>query len=170
MENCPFTNKPCPHPKDIQITTKQGGEMQQLSLCQLCGAQQLAHAQIKSELKSLVGMLFNLLDGEPPKEQIKCTGCGATAESIIKSSRFGCPACYITHRKLATTIFSRCQDGIKHIGKRPETLGEFTTDDITAKIANLENKIRKAVEVENYEVAAVLKKKIEEIKKGGKPD
>jgi protein arginine kinase activator len=167
MDNCPFTNKPCPHPKDIEITTKNGTEVQHLHLCQICGVSELAKSQLQTELKSLVGMLFNLLDKEP-RQEVKCPSCGATEKDIIKESMFGCASCYVVHRSFATNILSRCQDDTKHVGKTPDNIEGFTADDITAHITNLEGKIKKAVELENYEIAAILKKKLDEIKKGGK--
>jgi protein-arginine kinase activator protein McsA len=60
-------------------------------------------------------------------------------------------------------MFQKCQTGISHVGKRPEGGAIEASMDFDSQISMLRKKIDKAVAVENYEVASVLKKKIQDL-------
>lgn len=88
---------------------------------------------------------------------------------MARIGRLGCPECYDTFKEELRPVIHRCQNGgTHHIGKRPsnyEKLIEAKEQklDVEEQIRLLRLKMAKAVEVENYEVAGVLKKKIEEL-------
>lgn len=107
-----------------------------------------------------------------------CPQCGTTAADI---SKFGCANCYYHfndcqlnfEHTLSSDIIARSQMGNnKHIGKIPKKWQEDqkkiqeqkeATLDKEERIKNFELKMAKAIKVENYEVAGILKKKIEEL-------
>ena len=104
----------------------------------------------------------------------KCPGCGTTPEDIMDTAKFGCSQCYDYYSSSIDHVLERCQEGSKkHVGKIPKKFSEQeekrrikkdATLDIKAQIKNLETKMANAVKVENYEVAQVLKFKIEVLK------
>jgi protein arginine kinase activator len=110
-----------------------------------------------------------------PQPQPKCPGCGSTPDDIIKTGRFGCAQCYEYYKNPIQNLLVRYQGGaIKHVGKRPKGFDEAQEKrrleqeaalDVEDQIKSLEAKMTNAVKVENYEVAGVLKKKIEELRK-----
>jgi len=114
-------------------------------------------------------------DRQAPQPQAKCPGCGVTPEDIIKTGRFGCPQCYEYYKGPIENLLIRYQGGAsKHVGKKPKGFDEAQEKrrleqeaamDVKDQIKNLEAKMANAVKVENYEVAGVLKKKIEELHK-----
>lgn len=120
--------------------------------------------------------------GTPTKVRA-CPDCGTTVDDIIKTGRFGCAKCYNYFQQEVSMILPRCQAGPRHVGKVPKRWKEEQDKlraekakeqeqqravaeeamDVAERIRLLKLKMAKAVEVENYEVAGVLKKKIEEL-------
>jgi len=163
--DCPFSNTPCSLPKVYHITDILGKEVKQMHLCQNC-----FFNQYKGQLHEQVVSFINCLITE--KQRLlakKCNNCGFTLEDLAKTGRFGCPDCYDSFKEELGPIMQKCQGGATmHVGKRPknyEALMEAKEErlDIQERIRLLKLKMAKAVEVENYEVAGVLKKKIEEL-------
>jgi protein arginine kinase activator len=169
MELCPLTNKPCQNPKNIHINETVNGEIRQLEMCDVCGigyACKNKSVISPPSLNALIQMIDGIVENRKKiVEKYKCPGCDFTFDDVIKKSRFGCPQCYETFYLSAKEIFERCQDGLVHVGKRP-TYEEETKiiSNIFDQILSLQEKIKKAIAVENYEIAAMLKKKIDELK------
>jgi len=170
MEKCPLTGKPCSKPKSIHITDLNENAVTDTHLCEECGinySKNILHVKLPSitpsSLDSLINLIDNITNLDVSVVHRKCT-CGSTYKNIVEKSRFGCAKCYTTFRELAIELFGRCQDGLKHTGKVPSTWEDDILNETTKeKIRKLKEKIRKAVEIENYEVAAELKKMIEDL-------
>lgn len=165
MDHCPFTGAPCSLPKVYHITDILGNEVKQMHLCQKCFLN-----QYKSKVHDEVISFINCLLSERKKLlEKKCKNCGFTLEDIGKLARLGCPDCYDSFKEELKPIIHRCQSGATHhVGKRPKNYEQIIEAkeaklDIEEQIRLLRLKMAKAVEVENYEVAGVLKKKIEEL-------
>lgn len=142
-------------------------------------------AAIPPDASKLLTLLQMLLGGPmAPKYNSKirsvppCPNCGMTSAEIVKTGRFGCPTCYTHYQTAVHNVVLRCQADVKHVGKVPKRwaaereqrrLEEEAALDVAEKIRNLKGKMAKAVEVENYEVAAILKKKIEELQQSKPP-
>ena len=169
MENCPFTNNPCPNPKDMQVSKTENGIKITCEACQVCGPSYLLIHQLKSHFKDKFE-IFTLQDASKFKKFI-CKSCGTSIADIAGKAFFGCPDCYTAHKAFALQIFDRCQKSCRHKGKIPKHWEEqYLSKNLKAQIQMLEAKITNAVKVENYEIAAILKKKIDELKKGGTKD
>lgn len=168
MDFCPFSKTPCSLPKIYHVTDIFGKEIMQMHLCQKCFLNQYS----SDAQEKIVGFISNLIK---EKERIlakKCFECGSSLEDINKSGRLGCPGCYDSFREELVPVLHRCQgENLVHIGKKPhdyEKIIEAKEEklDIKERIRLLKLKMAKAIEVENYEVAGVLKKKIEELSSG----
>jgi len=160
MDNCPFTNNPCPNPKNMQVPKLENNIEINCDACQVCGPSYFLICQLKNNLN-----MFILQDASKLQKYI-CKFCGTSLTEIASKHFFGCPDCYDAHKTIALQIFSRCQKSCKHVGKMPKNFEDhYFLENIKEQIQILEEKIVKAVKVENYEIAAMLKNKIEELKK-----
>jgi len=164
MENCPLNGKPCSNPKKITITNIVDGVPTHAQACDCCCASKMAiHPPTVNGLVEIIDRIFR------SHLQMKCDSCGSTQESIMTASRFGCASCVDKFRTLALRYLDRCQVGLKHIGKRPRFwVPDETSKDTCDRIRLLEEKMKNAVQIENYEIAGVLKRKIEELTKEAK--
>lgn len=100
-------------------------------------------------------------------EFLTCPKCGTSSADIKNEGKLGCPYCYNHFAESLEKTLKICHDGsTKHKGKIPKCLQAFqnkTHEDIQAEIAKLKSKIEAAVKVENYEIAGMLKSKIQQL-------
>lgn len=186
MDVCPFTNQPCSQAKVVHITEIKDGVISEHNLCQNCSEQFNTEPPIVPIPLTLpepvlppgfLSLIESVL-GKPPASPINpshppCPLCGTTPADIIRDGKFGCANCY-SHFPGVDMVVSQCQmNAIQHFGKVPkrwkkeqakqQEMAELALDK-SEQIKNLKLKLAKAIEVENYEIAGVLKKKIEELK------
>lgn len=98
-------------------------------------------------------------DAIPPCE------CGTTEAEFDQTGRFGCPKCY-THfeAKMSEQVFP-FHGASEHVGKKPKrSREEMWMSDPVEKEKVLKLRLAKAVEVEDYERAAELKKQLAEMR------
>jgi len=168
VDKCPLSGKACSKHKSINVTDIKKEQIIDLQLCDECGieySQKLSLIKIPTtpNIDSLINLIDKIANLDTDIYTKKCS-CGINYKKIIENSRFGCANCYSTFENLAIDLFYRCQDGVKHIGKKPNTWGCTVLNEATVeKIRKLREKIKKVVAVENYEVAAELKKMIQEL-------
>jgi len=93
--------------------------------------------------------------------EINCNRCGTTFSEFKKTGRLGCQECYKTFKKYIDQIIESSQYGSIHNGKTVEEL-----DARDRKIIDLQLKLKRAVEEENYELASEIKKKMQSLKEG----
>jgi protein arginine kinase activator len=164
MENCPISGKPCDNARTTQITDLKDGKITTINVCKDCVSQCTPEVPaIPPEFLSLMKAILKSPCLAPPtiSNHPPCPKCGHTTADIVSTGKFGCPTCYTHFQSGTSSILARCQMGAtQHIGKRPKN--EIALDK-EEQIKNLKLKMARAIEVENYEVAGVLKKKIEEL-------
>ena len=116
-------------------------------------------------VNSLFGSLFGLPAQQVRRqtgEEKKCTLCGAAFAELVKEGKVGCPECYkVFAEELAPTI-SRIHGTGVHIGTAPERYKEGR--ERKERIAELESKLKRAVEAEEYEEAAKLRDELRKLK------
>lgn len=190
MDLCPIKKTPCPHAKVIHITELTNGKVTELHLCPNCAGYFTGENPVKPKepekqppaippgfLSLMQAIMSKPITVPAPKSSHPpCPKCGTTTDDIVQTGRFGCSECYSHFEAGAASIIARCQMGAtQHVGKVPKNWSEQQQKkreeqeaalDKAERIRNLRMKMAKAIEVENYEVAGVLKKKIEELQQG----
>jgi protein arginine kinase activator len=118
---------------------------------------------------------------------LKCQTCGLTYNQFLETGRLGCADCYKAFEQKLPPIFRKMHRSERHVGKVPKGhIRASIPDEQTApaeatapprrrrgetkvnkEIETLEIKLKDAVRREDYETAAQLKEKINELKAGG---
>lgn len=144
---CPFSKEPCNNPKYFHVDDLINGEIHQLDLCASCF---LEHYKILGPEQQLNSIISSIL------ELNKSCSCGLSLLELSKNKRFGCKNCYSFFKNELNIFLKICQDKPIHCGKKPfnEKLEEIDA---------LKEKMKKAIEVENYEIAGILRDKIKEL-------
>jgi protein arginine kinase activator len=93
--------------------------------------------------------------------ELKCPRCGFTQADFKKSGRLGCPDCYKTFSEGLGGLLKTMHKGTRHVGKAPEALRASL--DNADKLKNLQKKLIKAIESENFEDAAQLRDEIKQM-------
>ena len=140
------------------IKTSINGIVEQHHLCADC-AREYSGANAMS-LNSLIGSFF----GDTLKTQTlsdnrrRCEGCGACFDDIAESGKVGCDKCYETFLDQLLPSLQRMHGRSRHAGKIPGDVKKTETKQ--DKISALNDKMKKAIEVQDFEQAAKLRDEI----------
>lgn len=156
MQCCVCKEKPA----TVHLTQIVGDKMQKLDLCEECAK---AKGVNDSTSFALADLMLGLgasqeLESATAGVEVKCPRCGFSQADFKKSGRLGCPECYQTFAEGLSGLLKSMHKGIRHLGKAPESLRQ--SRDTSDRLKQLQKKLAKAVEDENYETAAALRDEI----------
>lgn len=149
------------------ILTQIVGEKQiKLYLCESCAKS--TEGWLSNDLNALQSFLNSIINGKTPinkNETVECKQCGMTLSDFKKTSKVGCSDCYQTFEQYFEPMIKRVHSHTQHTGKKPGK--KIEEDKMKLKLIHLQNALKKAVEDEEYEIAAKLRDEIRLFKKGG---
>ena len=135
--------------------------------------------------KLLSGLLASQSDGEndvdsnDPANKVHCPKCGMSYAEFIENSVFGCPDCYDVFGPLISDTIRKIQGSDRHTGKKPLIYGNYDNSfahlgdadddsgmEISKEIDVLQKRLKEAVLLEDFDLAANLRDQISELKKG----
>jgi protein arginine kinase activator len=90
-----------------------------------------------------------------------CSLCGSTSEDIARTGRVGCAVCYETFSKVLSPYITRIHGNTSHSGRIPVGAGGKIR--LRRKLDALKADLRRAVEAEEFERAAVLRDEIKQL-------
>lgn len=142
---------------DDQVTT--------VHLCERCAAEkgvESAGAVLKTPLGSFLAAMGKGLPGAaaPAVTALdQCPHCGATLQDFRESGRLGCPGCYRQFEGPLRELLRRLHGSTHHTGKRYAAPGAEPPDAAVQEL-ELREQLRRAVEAENFELAAELRDRL----------
>ncbi len=150
----------------INLTQVEHDSKVTLHLCEQC-AQQKGVETGGTVLKSpLGGFLTALGKGgtgaallPSASDGLRCSACGATLRDFRDSGRLGCDQCYLTFDFHLRDLLRRLHGSSQHVGERYELPGVEDADP-TSRLLDLRAQLRRAVESENFELAAELRDRL----------
>lgn len=185
INKCRFCNKTTYTP--ICITDiNDDGAVDSYSVCKECGVKQMKDLEGPSETPAFAKAesldlatiktpeeLLTFLAGLPVKKQnkIKPCSCGMTEDEFDKYGRFGCTQCY-THftAKIEELVFP-FHGARSHVGKKPKHgYIESLMQNPVEKEKILKLRYAKAIELEEYEKCAEIKKELDLLKSSQLPE
>lgn len=145
----------------VHLTQIVDDKMQKVDLCEECSK---AKGVTDPKGFSLADLLLGLgasQDAETrpvgkPGETV-CPGCGLSQTDFKKTGRFGCPQCYGTFAEGLPGMLKTMHKGLRHVGKVPNAQRPRREPDL---LKQLNRRLEKAVESENFEEAALIRDQI----------
>lgn len=149
-----------------------------IDLCEKCGGhyyeavlQQCAEAQTAKQTTDVLDLthiqtpedLLLFLSGRREESPVVTCDCGWTSAEFDKVGRMGCSKCYDTFKDRIERLVFPYHGASEHVGKRPRNqwLATLMNDPVErAKILRLQ--YAKALEMEQYEKAAVIKQELDQ--------
>ena len=98
-------------------------------------------------------------------ERKVCPLCKANFAQIVQSGKIGCGECYVTFKAELEPTVIKMHGRAKHVGKIPKNLESKIG--IKRKIEELNLKLRKLIETQNFEEAAVVRDEINSLSQQG---
>lgn len=162
----------------IHLTQIVNNEKVVLNLCKDCAEKRGFHSPFEqmpfplAEIVSgMVGPIKQQKKGKKNKaiqSDLKCSNCGLTFAEFGQAGRLGCPKCYSAFKPELTNLLRRIHGSADHRGHVAET----PTEDLKyiREDKKLRDELKKAIEDENFEVAAELRDRIRELSAKTKGD
>src|ERR1700676_2436186 len=159
MQCCVCKEKPA----TVHLTQIVGDKMQKLDLCEECAKAKGINDPTSFAMADLMLGLgaSQELDQSAAGAEIKCPRCGFTQADFKKSGRLGCPDCYKTFAEGLSGLLKTMHKGTRHAGKAPESLR--VSREFADRLKVLQKKLAKAIESEDFELAARLRDEIKQM-------
>ena len=156
----------------INLTQVEHDSKVTLHLCEQCAQQkgvETGGAVLKSPLGNFLGAVVKgggtagaLVPASG--DALRCPACGSTLRDFRDSGHLGCDRCYVSFDTHLRDLLRRLHGSSQHVGERYELPGEGGNgegaDDPRSQLLELKAQLRRAVEGENFELAAELRDRI----------
>jgi protein arginine kinase activator len=155
-------------PATVHLTQIVGEKMQKLDMCEDCAKAKGVNDPTSFAMADLMlGLGASQEVEQAVGVELKCPRCGFSQADFKKSGRLGCPECYKTFADGLAGLLKTMHKGTRHVGKAPETLRQ--TRERADRLKTLQKKLTKAIETEDFEMAAQLRDQIKAIHIGEAP-
>ena len=148
----------------INLTQVEHDSKVTLHLCEQC-AQQKGVETGGAVVKTPLGKFLTALGTggalvPAPADGVRCPACGSTLRDFRDSGRLGCEQCYIAFEGHLRDLLRRLHGSSQHVGERYAMPGAGDAADPRSALLELKAQLRRAVEGENFELAAELRDRI----------
>jgi len=145
----------------VHLTQIVENAVTQLHLCEKCAAEKGVETTVAMPKHPLAGLLQAAQQQAPVAhgDAVRCTFCSATLRDFKASGRLGCAHCYGAFESSLRELLRRVHGNSRHVGRRydppsPDVLERETT------LGELRDRLRRAIESEQFELAADLRDRI----------
>lgn len=149
----------------VHLTQMAEDEVTTLHLCERCAAEKGVESGgmlSKNPLGTFLAAMGEGMKDTVPVGDIArpfvCPRCGASLQDFRESGRLGCPDCYRALGEPLRELLRRLHGSARHVGRWYAAPGATPgTGEERARVADLREQLRIAVETENFERAAELR-------------
>ncbi len=179
---------------NVKYTQIINGVKKQMNLCEEC-AKKLGIEDISFNMPSidfsnfLGGMFGEEMDDFIPSlikpQTLLCDKCGSSYEDFIESGKFGCDECYNTFESQIDALLKNIHGINRHVGRKGKNIAKIgggkeekantnneeekrennKNTDKQIKLKELQERLKKEIEEERYEDAAITRDEIKKLEK-----
>jgi protein arginine kinase activator len=145
----------------VHLTTIVNNEVKQQHLCERCAAERGVETTV-SVPKHPLGAFLQAVQEQaatPAVETGRCSFCGATMNDFRTTGRWGCARCYTTFEPSMRELLRRVHGNSRH-GGRAYQPPQPELDENATILGELKERLRRAIESEQFELAADLRDRI----------
>lgn len=145
----------------VHLTTIVNNEVKQQHLCERCAAERGVETTV-SVPKHPLGDFLHAVQQQlatPAAENGRCTFCGATMNDFRTTGRWGCARCYSTFEPSMRELLRRVHGNSRHGGHSYQA-PQPELDERATILGELKERLRRAIETEQFELAADLRDRI----------
>jgi protein arginine kinase activator len=145
----------------VFLTQIVDGKMQKVNLCEGCSKEKGVNDPTGFALADLLLGLGASEEIEKSPAAQKCPICGFTQADFKKTGRLGCSNCYTVFADGIAPMLKNMHKGTQHTGKTPTAFHKIREHD--EKIKALQENLSKAIDAEEFELAANLRDQIRQV-------
>lgn len=167
----------CNKKATVHLTEIVDGQMSEMHLCEECAREKSAQMEQQFGLADLLAGLsdFGKKVKEEEKETLLCPECGTSYEDFKKFGRLGCSACYEAFHDNLSVLLKKIHGSNQHLGKAPvgfkgagvpkksSPAAKTPSAIVPDSLENYKHQLHRAIEDEDFELAAKLRDKIREL-------
>jgi len=145
----------------VHLTTIENNAVHQLHLCERCAAERGVETTVATPKHPLGEFLHEVhakvASANP--DTARCTFCNTTMADFRATGRWGCARCYTNFEAGIRELLRRVQGNHRHVGRsyRPPLSESLER---AAALGELKDRLRRAIENEQFELAADLRDRI----------
>lgn len=151
------------HERDavVHLTTIENNAVHQLHLCERCAAERGVETTVSTPKHPLGEFLHDVQQqvALAGADTVRCSFCHTSMADFRATGLWGCARCYSNFEAAIRELLRRVHGSHRHVGRSyhpPMTeLGERAT-----MLGELKERLRRAIESEQFELAADLRDKI----------
>lgn len=147
----------------VHLTEIVNDKVTKLHLCETCAREKGAEMEEHFGLSDLLSGLADLGSSIESRaaSAVKCPNCKITYQDFKRVGRLGCSECYEAFKNELAPLLRRIHGADRHVGKVPLRIGKTVKD--TKLLQDLKTKMEKAIQTEDFEEAARLRDKINDL-------
>ena len=144
----------------VQVTRMENNSVTLEHLCEKCAAARGIETTVAMEKHPLSDFLSNVqAQGGANVDSTRCAFCSTTLREFRSSGRLGCMHCYGTFEQSLRELLRKIHGNSRHSGRRYEPPAPTLLEG-TSTLGELRERLRRAVETEQFELAASIRDKI----------
>ena len=146
----------------IQVTQVTEPPVKQLNLCEKCAAERGIETQLSVPKQPLTDFILAVQQKALPaseSDSVRCAFCQGTLRDFKNTGRLGCAYCYGAFETNLRDLLRRVHGNSKHQGKAYTPPAEAIDEGATV-VAELRDRLRRAIDQEQFEEAARLRDQI----------
>ena len=151
----------------VHVQQIMGGELYEFHMCGECARKKGVSTDQDGNMQfSLSHLLGGLVDSAEQEDETgmpatECPNCHTSLKELREQETAGCPECYTVFRGQIDELLGEYTDVTTHRGRYPEKLKAYKT--ILVDKEALKKQLKEAVYREEYETAARLRDRIQEM-------
>jgi protein arginine kinase activator len=145
----------------VHLTQIIENAVSQLHLCEKCAAERGVETHTTLP-KHPLGEFLQAVQQQivaPTADSLKCQFCGMTLHDFRQTGRWGCSRCYVTFEQSMRELLRRVHGSSRHTGTHYRAPQDAQVAH-TSELGELREKLRRAIEQEQFELAAELRDRI----------
>ena len=147
----------------VHLTQIVDNAVSQIRLCEKCAAERGVETAVTGPKHPLADLLqaVQTQAAAPRSDTIRCAFCSASLKDFRASGRLGCARCYTSFETSLRELLRRVHGSARHVGRRyvPAVPSDITPENLTV-LGELRERLRRAIESEQFELAADLRDRI----------
>lgn len=118
------------------------------------------HLSLKTIFERAIEQCNSAEDADKKDRPLVCPECGTSLHNVEEKKILGCPRCFFYFRDTVIKCMQNSSKEIFYQGVLPRNVEIFSGEEVSVR--HLEEELQKAVDHEEYELAAYLRDKIKE--------
>lgn len=148
----------------IHMTEIINGEVSEIHLCSKCSKLKTQDYQKHFNMTDFLSDLVELdKEDHEAVEDVVCEQCGLSYEMFKKVGRVGCSHCYHSFHDQLLSLLRKIHTAVRHKGKLPESKSCESIESIISRINELKDHLDRAIKLEEFETAAVIRDEIKNL-------